>query len=528
MGAFAFTPMTSPQNTLRPAFGHRLPVTLVYLFSVIILGFGQGCASVSQWSCPAERLSFPARPLKVTAEGRFYDVKGTGRSDFAILRDETGRLNVLAYDDDGDGVFDRRYRLSDYSGGEVPHLIVLIDSLPYRLVAERYQAGEWQWFYPPQKVIPPFPSMSVLTFGEILHCPPAPGFFEHYYDRREQVFHNQNMDQVFGYHGPWHLQLDYVAPYWMVGMMYLNPRSWYAYELWSLKHAFDNSPSNITVVYAGASSGMLSRYGRQGAAETLDLIDQFCMQILYERRGAVKISFMSDHGHNLCASRNTLVDDTLLAAGFHPCSGPLQSPQDVIIELDGLVTCFGIHTQRPKAVADVLLHQRPEIQMALYPEGDQVIIRDLLGAAAIDRRGSRFRYRALDRDVLNYGPVLASLAAGGKVDAEGFVADRDWLGATADHEYPDVPHRAWDAFHGLAVNAPDVEFVLKDGYCAGAKFWAGFIDMKSTHGGLNQVNSDAVVLTMIRPLPGPLRSRELLPLIEPRYIPGLPPRMDRK
>jgi len=60
---------------------------------------------------------------------------------------------------------------------------------------------------------------------------------------------------------------------------------------------------------------------------------------------------------------------------------------------------------------------------------------------------------------------------------------------------------------------------LRDGYHAGIEAFERIVDMESTHGGLSQFHSDAVLLTMIGGVQGPLRSREVLETIEPRYDP---------
>jgi len=501
---------------------------VVVLLACVVAATCGGCKGVAAVTCPGDRLTFPRTPLKVTPEGRFYDVNSNGKADFAILHDPSGRLDILAYDDGEDGHFDRTYRLSDYDALRVPHLIVMMDSLPHRVVAPRYAAGDWQWFYPPQKMISPFPSMSITTFNEILGGPPLGGLTEHHYDREKRQFRNRTIEQVYGYRFGWHRRTDFVVPYWTVGMMYLNPRPWYAWELARAKRAFDESHNKVSVVSVCGSSGMISRLGQQGAVEALDQIEQLCMQVLYERRGAVKITILSDHGHNFALSTNTLVGDTLRQAGYKVRTHDLRELNDVAIEADGLVTCFGVHTRRPADVAELLLEKRTEIELALYQKGEQVIIRGRAGTAAIERRGERFRVVMVDGDVLRYEPAIGDLARRGKLDADGFAADRDWLAATADHEYPDVPRRVWDTFHGLAINVPDVIFVLKDGYCAGSEFYARMATMYSTHGGLNQVNSDGIVMTMVRPLDGPLRSRDVMPAIEPRYTPNLPPRVNEQ
>ena len=161
---------------------------------------------------------------------------------------------------------------------------------------------------------------------------------------------------------------------------------------------------------------------------------------------------------------------------------------------------------------------RPEVQLAMYRDRERVIVRSVQGAAAIERRDGRYRYVPLDADVLDYAPVLEHLALEGRTDAEGFVADRDWLTATIGHEWPDAPPRLWKAFDNLVVNTPDVMLTLQDGYCTGLGFLELFISMASTHGGLNQVNSATFVMSTTGRAQTLLRSEEVLSAIAPGML----------
>lgn len=469
------------------------------------------------WLAPDDALHFPDAPLSVTAQGRYYDVDGDGVVDFAFLEDDSGRLDRLCYDDDEDGVFERESRISEYAAEDVPHLVLLVDSLPYREVARRCAEDGWSWFHAPVKVIPPFPSMSVVIFAEILHAERQGGSMERYYDRAAERFFEGYRARVFGYEHPWQELLDYhLGSYVRVGMSYLRPRAWIGGEFAGVARALDASREHLTLAYVVTSSAMLSRHGRAGLEECLTGIERLCLQLLYERQGAVRISIVSDHGHNLMPSENFVMQPALERAGFRVAERLEDPAVDVVLEIDGLVTYFAAHTGRPAAVADALLPCR-EIQLATYREGERVLVRDDAGTAAIEERGGRVRYVPITRDVLGYQPVIAALRANGRADADGFVSDHDWLLATADHEWPDAPRRLWDGFHGLVTSTPDVMFTLHDGYCAGAPSMERWIDMQSTHGGLNQINSDAVLLTMIRPIEEPLRSREVMAAIEPSY-----------
>lgn len=486
-----------------------------FAFLILLAGI-VGCSN------NARTITFPAQPLTHTAEADWYDMNHDGKPDFGLIRDATGRITTLEYDDDEDGKPDRVYHLADYASEDVPHLVIMLDSVPYHSMAERYAGGEFRWFDPPQKVIAPFPTITEQIFSRILDAPPLPGFIDDNYDVNAHKYHHGILDRTFGHHDPWEFRCNYISKYYEEGFAYLDPRPWYAIELDRAKKAFDDSPDRVTLVYFVSASCMICKYGSEGCDQVLDGIQRFCLQVLYERQGAVKISMFADHGHNFMLSKNILFDDDLKRAGFH-VTDSIKKPNDVCIDRDGLVTYLGIHTPRPQQVTDVVL-KRPEVELAAYLQQDRVIVRDHSGAASIEYRNGKYRYTPINADVLDYQPILDRLRAAGKVDADGFVADQDWFDATVDAQFPDAPHRLWAAFHGECVSVPDVMLTLRDGYCSGDVSLPHFITMRSSHGGLNQINTATFLMTMTGRANKPLRSKDIMPTIEPGYVIPVRPR----
>lgn len=479
---------------------------------------GLACLFLVFAGCHAsvEHLTFPALPIRHTDQADWYDVNHNGKPDFGLLRDSSGKVNELAYDDDEDGTPDRTYHLGDYANESVPHLIILLDSIPFNEVAKRYEKSEFAWFDPPQKVIPPFPTLSEQIFSRILQCPPLPGMIDDSYDARTARYHHGIFERVEGYHQPWEFRCNYVSSYSEAGLSYLDPREYYRRELAMTKKALDESPDRVTVSYLVSASPMVCKYGKEGCDLVLDGVQQLCLQLLYERHGAIKISICADHGHNFVESKNVLFDDVLTQAGFH-VSDSIRSPKDVAIERDGLVTYLGIHTLQPKAVIDAVL-KRDEVELAMFLQQDRVIVRDHEGEASIEYRDGKYRYWPVSRDVLGYQAILDRFKSDGKADADGFVSDGDWFNTTVDAEFPDAPHRIWEAFHGLCISPPEVMLTIKDGFCSGHTTLVHFIDMKSTHGGLNQVNSATFLLTMTGRAKHPLRSGDIIPTVAPGYV----------
>jgi hypothetical protein len=481
-------------------------------FLIIIVVLASGCASPKYFAFP------DSDPASTQKEIR-YDVNGNGISDFALQADANDNMSILAYDNDEDGRYERIYNINDYAPEDVPHLIILLDSIPYQCVAEKYLAGHFKWFPPPQKVISPFPSLTDVVFNRLVHAPPRAGTNNRHYDHRINGMSTSYWNQMKGIKQPWQRYLDYSTPFLTMGLGFMKPREVYQGELERIKQILDQSPNQVTLVYDASSAGMVCKFGKQGADECLDKLERLCLKLLWERQGAIKISISADHGHNLIRSEFISLQDILDDAGF-TVTDKIESNTDIVIDAEGLCNYAGIHTRKPSLVADVLL-KVPQTQLTLYMEGDRVIIRDARGSAAIEKKGGKLRYIPIDSDVLNYLPVIETLTESAKADPEGFISYNDWFGATVDHEWPDAPPRIWDAFHGIVVCTPDLMVTIHDGYHNGFTLFESFIDMASVHGGLNQINSATFLLSMTGRAIRPLRTHEVLEIIEPDYVPAV-------
>lgn len=479
----------------------------------LVLLMGLVCAGCA---FPSERLSFP-QPLTADAAGRSYDVDRDGRIDFAIRAGEGGRMTVLEYDDDQDGTPDRVYRLGDYPPEQTPHLIILFDSIPFAPVVERWRDAHWSWFDEPMKVIPPFPTMSPVIFSRLFGAPPLGGVINHYYDRLAGGRADRLSARVSGHGNPWESRLHYRLKYWENGLSFLHPRRWFRADLARAKRAFDRSPDRVTIVYFASTAGLVGAHGAEGVRECLDGLEQLCVQLLYERRGAVQISAMADHGHNLRPGRRIDLEEMLKEAGFRP-RGRLRLDNEVVVEQDGLVNYAGIHTRKAADVAAALA-ARPEIELAIYHRTEQVIVRDAGGSAVIEHHDGRYRYRPVEKDVLGLSPVADQLRAEGKSDADGFATEDDWFDTTLGHQWPNAPPRLWGAFHGLVINTPDVMVTTCPGYYVGLASFDWFVDMASTHGGLDQADSATFLLTTTGRARRALRSEQVFRTIEPSYNP---------
>ena len=199
-------------------------------------------------------------------------------------------------------------------------------------------------------------------------------------------------------------------------------------------------------------------------------------------------------------------------AGFR-VTKKLETENDVIPIEFGLVTYAAFYTDNPEKVADALLRD-PTANLAVYPAGDSVIVKNLAGAAAIKKSGDRYSYNSDKGDPLEMAPIIAKLKAAGNVDDNGFIDDRALFAATVDHKYPDPLSRIWLGFRGLVEKPADLIITLKDGYFHGSNFFHAAVGVPaSTHGSLNRINSVTFAMTMLGDLPAAMRLEDILPAL---------------
>ncbi len=479
---------------------------------VAVLAFSTiGCAP------PSGRLTFPINPIAKTADTEWFDIHHGGQKEFGLIHSADGRVDRLLCSDHRDGNVTREYRLRDYANKQVPHLILLLDSLPFETVDERYRNGDFHWFDAPVKMIAPFPSFTEICYSDVLHTPPLPGVTDRYFDPRDESHKNVVWQRAKGFSQPWERRLYYHADYLEQGFTFLDPEQWFAAELEQARLALDRSPDRVTIVYISSAASMVCKYGKSGAERVLDGARQLCLQLLYERRGAIKISMMADHGHNYTPSKNVSLEKLLTDGGFH-CVDRIRHARDCVIEINALVTSAGINTQFPVEVAATLC-KHSEIELAIYMQGSRVMIHSAIGTAAVESRDGKLRYIPIDADVLGYAPLMKQLKAEGLMTEDNFASEEVWFRRTLDHPWPNAPQRVWNALHGKFLNPPTVLLSIQDGYYAGDPDFEKYIKMASTHGGLNQCNSATFAMTMTGRLTQPVRHEDVIGTIEPGYEP---------
>ena len=487
---------------------YRTNVLASYAVCLVLL-------SVFGCSGPGPRL-FPVTPINQDHLQRGYDTNNDANADYVEQLSDSGRVELLRFDLDHDGKFELEVDRTDALAQQgVRHLVIILDSIPFAMVHELYQHGRFRLFQPPSRVISPFPVMTDLSLGEFFGTTPIPAVESQFYDGKK-------LNSGYGTYSrqenmPWLAGVDYAMRSSAHGVAYLDHYNWYGHELRRIEETFHAQENDLTVGYVVGNSALGAQDGRNGPQVGLVQLDRFCQSLVYQTRGRVQITLMSDHGHNFVRSRLIPLAQNLERMGYRN-SKQLREPRDIAVPEFGVVTMASIHTQQPQSVArDVVGIEG--VDLAAYRADGQVVVISRTSEARIARSGDSYQYLPVFGDPLQLAPIWQQLQQAGKVSSQGFVDDADLYEATSDHTYPDVVHRLWRAFNGLVTHTPDVLVSIEDGDHCGSHFMDKMIQLSGVHGNLNQPSSYGFVMSTSNSLPPIVRMEDLRGLLVERGVP---------
>ena len=386
-----------------------------------------GCASEPRFPSPVDLRSEATETVFV------YDTNGDKRADFWQYQRADGRKSAVAYADEA-GEPGPRIELNEIDAVECPHLLIALDGVPFEIVEQMHAQGHFRFFSPPSRMICCFPGMTDVALSELFHAGPCHSLQAQSFDRERNRLSDANTEYLSASNSPWVEQMAYRCSFWWDVLVYLDPQAVFDHELKRLAQTFRAVEEGEAYGYSVGTAGLGTREGRAGIIAYLRAVDRLCEQIIFERRGRVKLTLTADHGHNLAVNRRISFDDTLKAGGYRKTKS-LRTPRDVVSISYGLVTYAEFFTQDPAGVADCLLGHE-DVELALYPSGDAIVVCDRDGRARITRGAAGFVYDASEGDPLRLDAIIDRLRADGMVSAESEIDGAAMFEATLAHDYP--------------------------------------------------------------------------------------------
>jgi Type I phosphodiesterase / nucleotide pyrophosphatase len=399
-------------------------------------------------------------------------------------------------------------------------LVLVLDGVPYKTVADLRAEGRFRYFRDPARMISTFPSLTNPAMIEILQTGDSPGYEDHYYDRaRNRLLGNvQNRLQgerfiqgtfreTFDYHAPaFKGALAYVAaPVGAIAVAQL--------DLAAFRSAFRRSKSPVFIGYIGETDTLAHLGGEKALKSFMRTLDRTIEEFVAEseRNGArLEVEMFSDHGNNYAEYRQVKLNDAINQAGF-VTEKSLKSSRSVVLPKYGLVGSSMLFTasENRQRLAEVCAEVEG-VDFAVYQASADVIEVMSKGARArAVRNGERYRYEDLGGDPLKLNDIIGAMKTCGVMDSQGFASREDWWRATRPHRYADPLRRLFDGFEKHVRNRADVIVSYKDGYQLGSPFLSFFARLHATHGNLLRGESEAFAMSTRKSLGDSVRGYEL-------------------
>jgi hypothetical protein len=414
------------------------------------------------------------------------------------------------------------------SGGASPtRLVLAVDGVAYRDLAA-LQAGVihtnflgWktlrraftaeEGYYPVSRMISTFPSTSDVAWTDIFGDRPLPGYQRTYYSEAANEEVSINGVTTTMEH---ERQMDYQLQNGIFRALgYLHPVDTYRLEMFNALRAFRRTRSERSDFYVYLRSTDDAQHLDRDIMKLLCDLDQKLQRLRAAYRAEngrdLEIVLLSDHGHNHAGrGKRVEIEPFLKNLGYH-VSKSIHGAEDVVLPTVGVESWVEIHNDQAvtEKLAQQLCHlEGVDIITACLPgQRNHFLVMNSRGERAIIEwrpQANSFRYVAGQGDPLAYLPVMASLQQSHQLDADGFATGDVWMKATLQHHYPLAMERIASGFLRNTLNPATILISLDHRYVHDSwliDMGSRLVTCGSTHGGLDDLCSDGIVLSNFRP-----------------------------
>jgi len=395
--------------------------------------------------------------LRPVPNTRAIDLDGDGRVDRLTTLDQDGRVT---------GIVEAPEPGSDPE----KTVVIAIDAVPYEVFARLQKDGLFTEFFPPARMIAPYPSLTNVGYTAILRTAPVLGYEDRYFDPAANEVRGGVGDRIFNrYQGvaPFHEVFAWEPSHlWGVAIYYF-PGTITKAELRKIQEILHTSQEDELVLYFGGTDALGHVRGWKGLEEYLHLVDRVIRGFLAAGGGNRRVVLFSDHGTSQVPSKKVDLKKAMKAAGFN-LRKHIDAPTDVVAPAYGLVG---------------------SIQLFTWCGQEEAVAR-----AALAAEGTDFAFwRA--------GDGVAALSADGRPDP----LDRP------EDQYPDLRRRVEEAARNHTANPASVFVSLKDGWHYGSGLFNFLASMKGTHGSARATSTLGFVASNVDRLPESLRAEDVYP-----------------
>lgn len=366
-------------------------------------------------------------------------------------------------------------------------------------------------YFPVSRMISSFPSTSDVAWTEIFGDRPLPGYQRTYYSEAANLQiaidgvgtsmeHERQMN--------WQVQNSFLR-----AMGYVFPAHMLDYEADELLKHFLNSKGAGDVFYAYIRSSDDAQHMDRDIFALLCRLDRQLEKLRAEykkREGRdLEIVILSDHGNNHAGRGKRIEISAFLEKAGYRVAKSLENPKDVVLPTTGIESWVEIHNLPDETgkLAPLLTHlEGVDVVTARIPEHtNQFLVMNSKGERAVidwKPENNTFRYSAAQGDPINYQPVIEALKKKNLLDADGFALADAWMAETVAHRYPMALERIVRGLTLVTLNPATILLSLDNRYIHDG--WlvnqgSELVSIGGTHGGLDDLNSDGIVLCNFAP-----------------------------
>jgi hypothetical protein len=272
------------------------------------------------------------------------------------------------------------------------------------------------------------------------------------------------------------------------------------------------------------TDGLLHIRGRDRLDVALESLDKILRDIQSFCGRETEVVLFSDHGMSMELSRRVHLQTHLRRHGYEIATAFNGRARRRAVALPafgliGYAALFCSDEEEAARIADSLV-ELEGVDFSLRREGaSAVVVRGGRGTARIDRRddmerGTLYRYEQVAGDPLMLAEASSLLGEAGKLDAQGYAADAEWLVQTAHHVYPDALSNLYESIRGERVrHHADLLVSLQDGYYYGSSVFSRFVRLAATHGNALRASTSAFMMSTHRQLPAAIRASHAQPIL---------------
>jgi hypothetical protein len=366
-------------------------------------------------------------------------------------------------------------------------------------------------YFPVSRLVSTFPSTSDVAWTDIFGDRPLPGYQRTYFSvaANSQIAINgitTTMEHEAQMN--WELENNFLRT---VGYVY--PVHTYEYEIHEMIKGFWNATDDDGSFYVYIRATDDAQHLDRDVFAMLGLLDKQIQELRARYRAQegrdLQILILSDHGHNHADSVKRVQVVAFLKKAGYRITESLKNPKDVVLPTTGIESWVEIHNS--PAETETLMQRLTRLKGAEIVSGRDpnqpnrfMVMESKGGRAFIDWNPAKnaYRYSTEQGDPLDYRPVAEALARRKLLDAEGFATADTWMPATMTNRYPLALERIVHGLTRVTLNPATILISLENDYvhCG----WliqkgADLSTFSSTHGSLDNLNSDGIVLSNFTP-----------------------------